>query len=157
MSLRVIGAGVVVGAGALLTVGGLAVHVLPIETAFDVAKVFQVPGRNTQSYLTWDGSMLFLGVILLVIGVRRWAVDAKQTPQGVQEGYPYQPVYPRPQQPAPWPGYPGQQGPGQQPPGQQGQQQGQQPGYPPHGQQPGYPPQGQPPGYPQQPGRTFPG
>jgi uncharacterized membrane protein len=137
MAIRSIGAGVLVGAGALLTVVGLAIQVLPLRQAWDLVKLFQVPGRNIHNYVTWDGSLLVLGVILLILGVRGWATGAKQTQQVLQDGPQYQPGYPSPQQPGQWPGYPGQQPPGQ--------QQGQQP-YPP---QQSYPPQ--------QHGGNFPG
>jgi len=169
LSLPVISAGALVGAGALLTGVGLAVQLLPIRQAFDLAKVFEMPGADrVGGYLVWDGSALFVGAILLVLGVRRWIADAKQTRPQTQG---YQPGYPPQQQPGPWGDYPGRQAPGPQdgqpsgyPP--QGPPSGYPPqGYPPQGQrpqgpppgQPTWPPQGQPPTYPQQPGGTFPG
>lgn len=136
LSSKVIGAGALVGSGVVLAGVGLALQVLPIRIAWELAKGFQVPGERMPSYLVWDGSMLAVGIIFLVLGVRRWAADAKR-PQGVQDLPPYQPGYPNPQQPG-------------QLPGQPGQQPGMQPGYPQQpGQQPTYPPQ--------QPGGTFPG
>ncbi len=139
MAGRRIGAGVMVGAGALLTLVGLAVQLAPIRRTYDLLKLFQVPGSQVPPYLLLDGSILFIGVILLIAGIGRWAADGKvtQTPSGqvqLQDNRGYQPTQPQ------WGGYPGQQ---QQQGGYQGQRQPQD--YP--GQQPpgGYPGQQQPP------------
>jgi hypothetical protein len=129
-----IGSGVTTGAGLLLTVAGVAVLVLPIRQALDLVKLFQFPGsKYGGSYLLFDGSVILLGIPLLLVGLRRWAVDAKVAkllagPGQLQDGSGYQPGYPQ-QQTQQWGGYPGQQ---------------QQPPYPPH-----QPPQ-QPPQYPGQ-------
>ncbi|WP_329003150.1 hypothetical protein OHA18_07870 [Kribbella sp. NBC_00709] len=126
MMVPVIGSGVTTGAGLLLTVVGVAVLVLPIKEALDLVRLFQFPGsKYGGSYLLFDGSVILFGIPLLLIGIRRWAVDAKLAklmagPGQLQDGY--QPGYPQ-QQPQQWGGYPGQQQqppppqyPGQQPP-----------------------------------------
>jgi hypothetical protein len=135
MAIRPIGAGVMVGAGGLMAATGLAVQVLPIRTAVDLAKLFEMPGQRPFGYIMWDGSVLFFGTLLLVAGIGRWIADARRTPKQPQQiqdtanfypGYPTQPQHPgypaqqQPsrQQPSQWPGHPGQQPPGQQP-GQQ--------------------------------------
>ena len=138
LSIRAIAAGALVGAGALLTLVGLAVFLLPLRQAFDVSKLFVIPGTNPAGYVVWDGSVVFIGAILLVLGVRRWATEARSRPQPLQDGQGY--YQPGQQLPPQYPGqqlpgqqYPGQPFPGQPVPGQQGQgQQGQwQPGWPP--------------------------
>jgi len=156
IAIRSIGAGVMVGAGGLMTVAGLVVLLAPIRSAYDVIKLFQLPGSRTVAYMLTDGSALFLGIVLLVGGIGRWASDAKTARALRGESGGYNPSYaPQPQQ---WGGYPGQQ---QQPqptyPGQpqQAQQPGRQQPY-----QPGQQQDRQQPGaYPgQQPsGNTFPG
>ncbi|TDO49066.1 hypothetical protein EV643_10635 [Kribbella sp. VKM Ac-2527] len=163
MAIRAIGAGVMVGAGGLMAAAGLAVQVLPIRTAIDLARLFDLPGQRPFGYIMWDGSVLFFGMLLLVAGIGRWISDARRTPKQPQQiqdtpnfypGYPTQPQHPgypaqQPNlhQPGQQPGlhqpgrqqpaHPGQQQPGQHQPGQQhpGQQQpGQWPAHP--GQQP---------------------
>jgi hypothetical protein len=130
MMAPAIGAGVTTGAGLLLTASGLAVILLPVAQAIDVVKLFQFPGtRFNGSYLLFDGSVVLFGIPLLLVGIRRWAVDAKlaklvagpQGPGQLQDSRGYQPGYPpqQPQQPQQWGGYPGQQ---QQPPQYPGQQ-----------------------------------
>jgi hypothetical protein len=122
MIAPVIGSGVTTGAGLLLTVSGVAVLLLPVAQAIDLVKLFQFPGsRYGGSYLLFDGSVILFGIPLLLVGIRRWAVDAKLAkltagPGQLQDssGYPQQQ----------WGGYPGQQQqppyppqyPGQQPP-----------------------------------------
>jgi hypothetical protein len=127
MAGRTIGAGVMVGAGAVMALAGLFVQVAPINRVSDLLKLFQVPGSRIPPYLLMDSSILFIGVVLLVAGIGRWASDAKAARLlpggGSQSGYPVQ------QQPQQWGGYPGQQ---QQPPYPGQQQQPQQyPGQPP--------------------------
>ncbi|MFG1620802.1 hypothetical protein [Kribbella sp. NPDC049227] len=155
MAFRTIGAGVMVGAGALMTVAGLVVLLAPIRAAYDVIKLFQLPGSRTVAYMLTDGSALFLGIVLLIAGIGRWAGDAKTTRALRGESGGYNPAYAA--QPQQWGGYPGQQ---QQPqphpqayPGQpqQAQQPGQPQGQPQDRQQPGAYPGQQP------PGNTFPG
>jgi hypothetical protein len=124
LSIRAIAAGALAGAGALLTLAGVAVFLLPLRQAFDLSKLFVIPGTNPAGYIVWDGSVVFIGAILLVLGVRRLATEARRTPQPLQDAQGYhQPG----RQPA-TPQYPGQTFPGQSYPGQQGQWQ---PGYPP--------------------------
>jgi hypothetical protein len=122
MMVPVIGSGVTTGAGLLLTVVGLAIMLLPVRQAFDLSKLFQFPGtKYFGSYLLFDGSFIVFGIPLLLIGIRRWAVDAKlaklmRGPGQLQDGSGYQSAYPQQQpqqQPQQWGGYPGQQ---QQPP-----------------------------------------
>jgi hypothetical protein len=177
MAIPAIGAGAMVGTGALMTVVGLAFLVLPLRQVFDLSKAFRVPGtRFPPSYMLFDGSLLLLGLVLLLVGVRRWASDAKVyrllTAQGQAQDRAHTPTSPTnatfPTQPGQqaqqWGGYPGQQA--QQPLGQpQQSQQPQQPqqygGYPGQ-QQSGYPGQQQPQNYGQQspggqPGQQQPG
>lgn len=148
-----------VGAGGLATVAGLAVMLVPIRSAYDVIKLFQVPGTRTIAYMLTDGSALFFGVVLLIGGIGRWASDAKTTRALRGESGGYNPAFAAP--PQQWGGYPGQQqqpqphpqtypGPPQQAQ-QPGQQQGQQSGQQQDRQQPGSYPGQQP------PGNTFPG
>ncbi|QNE18816.1 hypothetical protein F1D05_14015 [Kribbella qitaiheensis] len=115
LSIRALAAGALVGAGLLLTIVGAAAFVLPLHLAFDLAKLFVVPGTDMAGYLVWDGSVLFIGGILLVLGVRRWITDARSTPRPRQDV----PGYYQPGQTFPGQQYPGQYAPGQQP-GQQG-------------------------------------
>jgi len=123
MMAPAIGAGVTTGSGLLLTVVGLAVMLLPVRQSFDLAKLFQFPGsRFGSSYLLFDGSVILLGIPLLLVGIRRWSQEAKLArlpkPPGLQDSSGYQSTYPTQQ----WGGYPGQQPyqppqhPGQQPP-----------------------------------------
>lgn len=134
LSIRAIAGGALLGAGGMLTLVGVAVYLLPLRQAFDLSKLFVIPGTNTAGYIVWDGSVVFVGAVLLVLGVRRVATDARRTPQPLQDG----PGYYQPGQQLPTPQYPGQQYqgqhypgqtfPGQPNPGQQGQwQQGQPP------------------------------
>ncbi|HET6739803.1 MAG TPA: hypothetical protein VFH76_12740 [Kribbella sp.] len=121
-----IGAGVTTGSGLLLTVAALVTMLLPMRQSFDFVKLFQLPGSKLGgTYMMYDGSLILLGIPLLLVGIRRWALDAKlaRLPQGqLQDTFP-----PQTQQ---WGGYPGQQP--YQPPQHPGQQQP--PQYP--GQQP---------------------
>jgi hypothetical protein len=166
MAIPAIGAGVMVGTGGLMTVIGLAFLLLPVRTVFDMMKLFEVPGaRPRASYIFFDGSLLLLGLIVLIAGLGRWVSDAKvakalQAQGRAQDNRGYQPTFPgqpNPQQ-GQWGGYPGQQQrpgghPGQQAAGYPGQQQAG--AYPGRQQQPGgYPGQHQP-GH-QQPGQQQP-
>lgn len=176
MAIPAIGAGAMVGTGGLMTLVGLAFLVLPLRQVFDLSKAFRVPGsRFPPSYMLFDGSLLLLGLVLLLVGVRRWASDAKVyrllTAQGQAQDRAYNPTFPaQPGQPAQqqWGGYPGQQP--QQPLGQpqhvqhphQPQQYGGYPGQQQQSgqhspQQPGYPGQQQPQDYGQQPPGGHPG
>jgi hypothetical protein len=160
MMIPAIGAGVMTGTGALLTVIGLVFLLAPLRQVFDLSKAFSVPGnRLPPSYMLFDGSFVLLGIILLLVGARRWASDAKVyrllSAQGQAQDRAYRPSFPAQagQQPQQWGGYPGQQPqhgaqPQHGPQPQQGQpQQPQYGGYP--GQQQSYPGQ-QPGGYPGQ-------
>ncbi|MFI7065870.1 hypothetical protein ACIBL3_33065 [Kribbella sp. NPDC050124] len=112
MAVPTIGSGVMTGAGAFMTLFGLAFLLLPLRQAFDLVKVFEVPGtRRLIPYMMLDGTFLFLGIVVLLVGVRRWASDAKVhrllTAQGRAQDRAYGSVYPAQQQQ--WGGYPGQQ------------------------------------------------
>ncbi|TCC41722.1 hypothetical protein [Kribbella speibonae] len=141
MMAPAIGAGVTTGSGLLLTAVGVATMVLPMRQSFDLMKLFEFPGapRFGASYFLFDGSMILLGIPLLLVGIRRWGQEAKLAklpqPPGLGQGG-YQSTYP--QQTQQWGGYPGQQ-PYQppQPPSQQHSQ-------------PQDRPQNQPPQYPGQ-------
>jgi hypothetical protein len=120
MMVPAIGSGVTTGAGALLTVVGLGVLLLPVRQAFDLSKLFQFPGEHYGSYMLFDGAFILFGIPLLLVGIRRWAVDAKLAkpagaPGQIQDSSGYQSTFPQQQQQQ-WGGYPGQQ---QQPPQQQ--------------------------------------
>ncbi|MFF0345912.1 hypothetical protein [Kribbella sp. NPDC004875] len=129
MMVPAIGSGVTTGAGALLSVVGVAVLLLPVRQAFDLSKLFQFPGTQYSGYMLFDGAFILFGIPLLLVGLRRWAVDAKLAklaagPGQIQDSSGYQSTFPQ-QQPQQWGGYPGQQ---QQPPTQHQQQHpGQQP------------------------------
>jgi hypothetical protein len=144
MAPRKIGAGVMVGAGLLMSLSGLAVQLLPLARAVDVSTVFELFGDKYLPYLLLDGSVLFMGLIFLVAGIGRWVADAKlsrPTDPAQLQGFQGQPPMFPANQPQQW-SYPGQQQqPGQQPPypGQQ-QQPGRQPPYPGQQQQPGQQP-----------------
>jgi uncharacterized membrane protein YidH (DUF202 family) len=142
MMAPAIGAGVTTGSGLLLTGVGLAAVLLPVRQSFDLLKLFEFPGsRFGSSYLLFDGSMILLGIPLLLVGIRRWNQEAKLArlpqPPGLSQGG-YQSTYP--QQTQQWGGYPGQQP--YQPP---------QPHKPQDQPHPGQPQPGQPPQYPGQP------
>jgi hypothetical protein len=116
LSIRAIAAGALVGAGGLLTLVGLAVFLLPLRQAFDLSKLFVIPGTSPAGYIVWDGSVVFIGAVLLVLGVRRGVTEARRPPQQLQHAHGY---YQPGQQPA-TPQYPGQPYPGQQGQWQQG-------------------------------------
>jgi hypothetical protein len=135
MMAPAIGAGVTTGSGLLLTVVGVAAVALPVRQTFDMAKLFEFPGsRLGASYLLFDGSMILLGIPLLLVGIRRWTQESKlaklPTPPGLgQNSSGYQSTFP--QQTQQWGGYPGQQPYQQQPHNQpQDQPPGQPPQYP---------------------------
>ncbi|MFD3403304.1 hypothetical protein ACFWUU_21640 [Kribbella sp. NPDC058693] len=110
MIAPVVGSGVTVGAGLLLTVSGVAVLLLPVAQAIDLVKLFQFPGsRYGGSYLLFDGSVILFGIPLLLVGIRRWAQDAKLAKLMAGPGQ----LQDAPNYPQQWGGYPGQQ---QQPP-----------------------------------------
>jgi hypothetical protein len=95
------GAGALVGAGVLMAAAGLAAQVLPLQTAMDISKLFEFPDRRP-GWVLWDGALLFLGIVLLTVGVRRWSSAA--APQYPSGPYPYSnpnpmpPVYGGPKQ-----------------------------------------------------------
>lgn len=109
-----IGAGVTTGSGLVLTVVALITLLLPMRQSFDFVRLFQMPGSKLGgTYMMYDGSLILLGIPLLLVGIRRWALDAKlaRLPQGqLQDTFPPQ-----------WGGYPGQQP--YQPPQHPGQEQ----------------------------------
>jgi len=112
LSIRAIAGGALLGAGLLMTVVSLAIQVLPMRQAFDLTKVFEVPGTRYQGYIAWDGSVLFIGVILLVLGIARVTSDARSLRSNRQDSLPYGQYpaqYPPQQQP---PQHPGQTFPG---------------------------------------------
>jgi hypothetical protein len=84
-----IGAGVTTGAGALLTVAGLVIDLVPVRQMFDVVKLFEFPGVEERggSYMLLDGSLVLFGVVLLMVGLRRWVVEGKaiKASQGLQQ------------------------------------------------------------------------
>ncbi|WP_410785543.1 hypothetical protein [Kribbella sp. C-35] len=147
MMAPAIGAGVTTGAGLLLTVVGLATMLLPLRQTIDLMKLFEFPGsRVGSSLLLYDGSVVLLGIPLLLVGIRRWSQESKlarlpQPPGLAQGGSGYQSTYP--QQTQQWGGYPGQQP--YQPPQPHSQPHGQQ-----HSQPQDQPRPGQPPQYPGQ-------
>lgn len=142
MMAPAIGAGVTTGAGLLLTVTGLAAMLLPLRQTIDLMKLFEFPGsRVGSSLLLYDGSIVLLGIPLLLVGIRRWSQESKlaklPTPPGLtQNSSGYQSTYP--QQTQQWGGYPGQQPYQPQPHGQ------------PHSQPQDQPQPGRPPQYPGQ-------
>ena len=146
MSIRSFGSGLMAGTGLLMAVAGIAVQVLPIRTAVDLIKLFELPGRESRGaggLMLLDGVLVVVGLLLLIAGVRRMAADAKpQMPLAYRDPQARPGLHPGQYQPGQQPQ--GQYHPGQQPPSQY------QPGQYHPGQQPG-----QRPG--QQPGQTFPG
>lgn len=86
------GAGALVGAGLLMTGIGVLVQVLPVRDAAKLTEWFELPGgRRVFGYTLWDGSALFVGVVLLVIGLMRWrSADNRPTPAYPGGPYPYQ-------------------------------------------------------------------
>ncbi|HEY3511473.1 MAG TPA: hypothetical protein VGL36_20025 [Kribbella sp.] len=112
MAPRRIGAGVMVGAGGLMTVVGLAFQLLPLRQSSDLVKLFTVPGSRFLPYLLLDGSVLFMGAVFLVAGIGRWVSDSRLVqpagPGQLQDNRGYQNTFPG-QQPQQWGGYPGQQ------------------------------------------------
>lgn len=109
MSIRPIAAGVMIGAGLLWTAVPLAIQVLPIRLALDLSKLFEFPGQpRFRSSIVWDGSILFVGVLLLALGASRLVHDARRTPPGAQvqdtfptshyPQHPQQGTFPQPQQ-----------------------------------------------------------
>ncbi|WP_327637646.1 hypothetical protein OHB24_04405 [Kribbella sp. NBC_00482] len=142
-----IGAGVTTGAGLLLTVTGLAAMLLPLRQTIDLMKLFEFPGsRVGSSLLLYDGSIVLLGIPLLLVGIRRWSQESKlaklPTPPGLsQNSSGYQSTYP--QQTQQYGGYPGQQP-------YQPQQPHNQPHAQPHSQPQDQPQPGRPPQYPGQ-------
>ncbi|WBQ06611.1 hypothetical protein [Kribbella sp. CA-293567] len=88
LSIRTIAGGALLGAGLLMTFVGLAVQVLPIRHAFEFAKIFQLPGTRYQGYSEWDGSTMFVGVLLLVLGITRLRDDSRRRPTRLQDSPP---------------------------------------------------------------------
>ena len=86
------GAGALVGAGLLMTGIGVLVQVLSVREAAQLAEWFELPGgRRIFGYTLWDGSTLFLGVVLLMIGLMRWRSTTQRTAPAYPGGpYPYQ-------------------------------------------------------------------
>jgi hypothetical protein len=79
MSIRSFGAGVMTGTGLLMAIAGVAVQVVPIATAVDLIRVFELPGQSPRGgVLLLDGALVVVGVVLLVAGARRMAVDSKR-------------------------------------------------------------------------------
>jgi hypothetical protein len=115
LSIRAIAGGALLGAGLLMTVVALAIQVLPMRQAFDITKVFEVPGTRYQGYIAWDGSVLFVGVLLLVLGIARVTSDARSVRPNTQDSLPYgqYPAQYPPQYPAQYPPQQPPQHPGQ--------------------------------------------
>ncbi|GAA1551178.1 hypothetical protein [Kribbella lupini] len=143
MAIRSFGAGVMAGTGLLMTVAGVAVQVLPIRSVIDLIKLFELPGvryRGGGGLLLVDGALVVLGIVLLVVGVRRMATDSKrEMPRAYLDSQARPGLHPGQYQPGQY--QPGQQPQGQYHPGQQ----------PPSEYQPGQYHPGQ-----QPPGQTFP-
>ena len=144
MSIRSFGSGVMAGTGLLMAVAGIAVQVLPIRTAVDLIKVFELPGRESRGgggLMLLNGVLVVVGLLLLIAGVRRMVADGKrEMPLAYRDPQAQPGLHPgqyHPGQQLPGQYQPGQYHPGQQPPGQY------QPGQYHPGQQP--------------PGQTFPG
>ena len=78
-SWRIAG-GAMVGAGLLMTVAGLGVQVLPMRQAVQLSRLFDVGKSSYNGYVLWDGTVLLIGVMLLVMGFRRLAADARYVP-----------------------------------------------------------------------------
>ncbi len=89
------GAGALVGAGGLMAAAGLGAQVLPIKTVLDMAKLFEIPDQRIPGWLLWDGSLLFVGIVLFVLGLRRWSSSAT-APQYPSGPYPYSNPNPMP-------------------------------------------------------------
>jgi hypothetical protein len=89
------GAGALVGVGLLMTAAAGAVQLLPLTTVVDLLKLFELPGERSAGYILWDGSLLFVGIVLLILGLRRWnTTSAPQYPSG-----PYPQANPNPMPP----------------------------------------------------------
>ena len=103
------GSGALVGAGLLMTAAGVLVQVLPVRDAARLTEWFELPGgRRVFGYTLWDGSALFVGVVLLIIGLMRWrTADNRPAPAYPGGPYPYQPQgqFPPPYQPGQVPQY----------------------------------------------------
>jgi hypothetical protein len=119
LSIRAIAGGALVGAGLLLTVLSLAIQVLPIRQAVDLTKIFEVPGTQYRGYIAWDGSVLFIGALLLVLGITRVISDGKAGRARAQDSLPYGqfPAQYPPQYPTQYPAQQPQQHPQQTFPG----------------------------------------
>ncbi|MEV8375016.1 hypothetical protein AB0P21_19930 [Kribbella sp. NPDC056861] len=89
LSIRTIAGGALVGAGLLLTAVSLAIQLLPIRQAVDLTKIFEVPGTRYRGYIAWDGSILFIGTLLLVLGISRVLSDGKAGRSRAQDSLPY--------------------------------------------------------------------
>jgi hypothetical protein len=109
LSIRAIAGGALVGAGLLMAGVSLAIQVLPIRQAVHLTKLFEVPGTRPQGYIAWDGSVLFVGTLLLVLGIARVISDGRAGRSQAQGPLPYG------QYPTQYPGQPPTQYPGQQP------------------------------------------
>jgi hypothetical protein len=67
-----LGAGAAIGAGAVMTLFGVLMQIAPVKDAADIADLFTLGGKPVRGIPLWDGTALFLGVLLLTVGVRRW-------------------------------------------------------------------------------------
>jgi hypothetical protein len=108
MSIARFGSGVMAGVGLLMTVAGVVVQIVPIATAVDVIRVFELPGAQPRGgVLLLDGALVVVGVVLLVAGGRRMTADSRrQMPPYYLDSQAQPGLYP--QQPGRHPQMPGQ-------------------------------------------------
>lgn len=98
-SRRPFSAGALVGAGGVLALAGFLMQVAPIKDAADLADMFTLGDKTVRGLPLWDGSVLFLGVLLLVLGIRRWRSGVPSYAGGQFGPNPVPPVFGGPRQP----------------------------------------------------------
>jgi hypothetical protein len=85
--------GALVGAGAVLAGAGLLMQIAPIDQAAKLANAFTVGDEPLRGVPLWDGSLLFLGVFLVVLGIRRWRSAVPSYAGGPHSPNPVPPVF----------------------------------------------------------------